>query len=310
MKNNNLCLSGIFEFVKENKKNIILWVLFLFIYSGNSYTSFGTFFAEQFLIMSFMTVGVSIEMLCGNFDLSFAAQIASSTVLAAYFLSKGSPLWAACLLIFVFHALAGALKGFLIAKIHIPAIIMTLALRIIFTDLFAGLTGGNSILFKSETRYYHHFMFEIVIWTTFAVLLIGAFIFLEKTYYGRYCRMLGEDMDLMERSGLNCTAVLIVIHVLASLFFAVPAIIMLLWTSSGSTAMGTNYLYKVLAAACLGGVSYRSGRGKLSGMLAGSVSIIFIVFLLTSSGYLSRLEGIIEGFIILFAVLPKQSEKN
>ncbi len=300
----------IITFLRDNKVNIILWIFFLFIYCQNSYSSFGIFFAEQFLLMAIMTIGVSIEMLCGNFDLSFAAQIAASTVLAAYLLEKGGPFWFACILVIEFHALAGILKGFLIARIRIPAIIVTLALQIIFTNLFAAITGGNSVIFNLGKSYYNDFHFKLIIWGLFIIVLIVAAVFLNHTYYGRYCRMIGEDMNLTERSGLNCEAILMIIHVLASLFFSIPAIIMLLQTSSGSTAMGTNYLYKILAAACLGGVGYQNGRGKLSGMLAGTVSIILIIFFLTGSGRLSRWENIIEGTIILFAVLIKRYKKN
>ncbi len=297
-------------FLQENKVNIILWIFFLFIYFQNRYTSFGYFFAKQFVLMAFMTIGVSIEMLCGDFDLSFAAQIAASTVLAAYFLRQGGSLWLAIILVIGFHALAGVWKGFLMAKIRIPSIIMTLALQVIFTNLFAVLTEGNSIMFNLGKNYYSDLHFKVIIYLILFLMLTTAIIFMNHTYYGRYCRMIGEDMDLTERSGLNHVAILIIIHVLASLFFSIPAVIMMLQTSSGSTTLGTNYLYKVLAAACLGGIGYQNGKGKISGMLMGTITMILLMLLLTGSGYLSRWESIIEGVIILSAVLTKRYKNN
>ena len=77
---------------------------------------------------------------------------------------------------------------------------------------------------------------------------------------------------------------------------------MLLQTQCGSAQLGGNYLFKGIAAVCLGGVGLNNGRGKISNMIIGTVSIILIIFMLTSMGALYRFETIIEGIIIVLAL--------
>lgn len=293
------------ELAGENVINIMIWTVFIIIYMNNDYTSFRHFFTKQFFLMAFITMGVFIEMLCGDFDIAFAAQISCSTVIGAYCMTRTGKLWMACLVILAVNVLAGILKGTLMAVFRMPTLIMTLALQIIFSNLFAGITGGDSIQFPMAENYYDNPVFQGGVILLFGAMLLLAALFLYRTYYGKYCRMLGENMILAEAGGLKLGPILVIIHVVAAFFFAVPAFVMLVQTGSGSSTLGSSYLYRALAAACLGGIGIQNGKGKLSGILAGTASMLLIIFVLTDTGYLNRLESILEGGIILFTILLK-----
>lgn len=49
------------------------------------------FFIRQLNIMILLTMGVSLEYICGDFDLAFAAQISASSLLGVFLLMKGTP---------------------------------------------------------------------------------------------------------------------------------------------------------------------------------------------------------------------------
>lgn len=294
----------------ENKINILIWLIFLCVnvISMNNLV-FGSI-AKQFLIMIFMTMGLSLEMICGDLDLAFAAQISSSTVIAAYFIRMGVQVWMACALVFAFNFLIGILKGFLLAQFEIPSIIMTWGLQIILSNLFDSVSNSSSIFFQSTKTYYNNTLFWVCICVTFLVLTSLLYILLKRTYYGRYCRMLGENRRAVQESGLNYVPILIILHVIAAAFFAVTAIIILLLTLSGSSSLGSNYLYKIIAAACLGGISFQNGRGEIRGMIIGTITMIMLVFLLTQFGILNTYENILEGFIIIISLLLVNRSKT
>lgn len=268
------------------------------------------YFYREFIVMAFLTIGVSIEMIAGDFDLSFAAQVAASTVLGAFCLSRGMGLFAALLLMCIFHMLLGALKGFMMVKFCVPPIIMTLALQKVLAGLSAGLTGESSIMFHSDCQFYNNYLFKLGNAAVFLLLLSITTLLLNRSYYGRYCRMIGENMELAKESGLNCTGIAVLIHCFSSLFFFIAAVILLLETSSGSTYLGTNYLYKVLAAACIGGIGFGTGEGKVSGMIRGNLWLVLITFLLLRTGRSNQFETIIEGILIVLSLSLQKWRKT
>lgn len=294
--------------MKENKIKFAAVIFLLFIIY-NPYELFGQYFFRQLIMITFLTIGVSIQMIAGDFDLSFAAQISASTILGAFCISRSVPVGAALLVMLLFHMLLGALKGFLMIRLRIPTIIMTLALQVILTGLMAGITGENSILFKGG-RFYRSHIFGWIIIGIFLILTAATFLLLNHSYYGRYCRMLGENLELAEESGLNCTAIAILIHCFSSLFFFVGAAVIMLETSSGSSYLGSNYLYKVLAAAFIGGIGLYTGEGKVSGMIFGSTVVVLVVFVLTSYGRLNKLETMIEGAAIVISIYLQRKQKR
>ncbi len=284
------------------KFSIFVILLFMIQYMLGQYHTGSVFLLRQFTIMTFMTIGMSLEMISGDFDLACAAQISVSTMTAAYLVTSGMTMIAACLSVLVLNALLGMLKAVLITRLNMPSIIVTLALQVILMNLYPGISSQDHISFRGWLTWPGGNRWELFFGVILLLSVAGVYIFLNHTYYGKYCRVLGENIDLARKSGLQCTAISIVIHLGASLFFSAAAIQIMLYTGSGGTNTGAGYLYKVLAAVCIGGIGYHNGRGRVSGMLIGSLTMVLIILMLTSYGYLNWLETIIEGIIILLAL--------
>lgn len=133
-----------------------------------------------------------------------------------------------------------------------------------------------------------------------------AFLFLEHTYYGKYCRMLGENLKLAEESGVACLKISMLIHLSASVFLSLSSVLLMLQTGSGGSSLGENYLYRVLTAVFLGDIGLRTGKGKVAGMVIGTVAMVLLNAILTEYGYLNKWEMILEGLAILVVLLAKK----
>ncbi len=268
-----------------------------------------SFFVRQITVMILLTLGVSLELIGGTFDLAFAAQISFSALMAMVCMMNGCPLWLVCIMICVINVALGCLKGVLLVGLLMPSIIFTLALQAILTNFSAGIAPNSGIVLKELQSVYRERMGmggEILL------VLLGiaaAFLFLEFTYYGKYSRMLGENLSLAKESGLKCMQISIIVHLFASLFFSSAAILLMLQTGSSNASLGENYLYRVLTAAFLGNVGPFGGRGKVSGMIAGAVIMVLLIATLTGKGYLNRWETILEGLIILVALWAQRKKK-
>lgn len=261
-----------------------------------------SFFIRQISLITLLTLGVSLEMIGGVMDLAFAAQLSVSAFLGIHLIMSGFPVWAGCAGIFLFNFLMGALKALFYVKLRVPPIIYTLALQVILANSIAGITDNKSIVLRGlQESYQGNFCtgMELIV-TIF--LTVCAFLFLERTYYGKYCRMLGENLHLAKESGVKCLGISVAVHLFASLFFSVPAVFLMMRTGSSNSSLGATYLYQILPAVFLGGVLPNTGRGRIGGMLCGALTVTFAITFLTGSGHLYRWENILEGSVMLLVL--------
>ena len=132
--------------------------------------------------------------------------------------------------------------------------------------------------------------------------VVGGFLFLEKSLYGKSCRMLGENLLLAQENGVKCFAISVVVHLFAALFFSTASVFLMLRTGSSNNSLGATYLYQILTAVFLGGVFPNTGKGRIRGMMFGALIVTLAVTFLTGSGYLYQMENILEGSTILIVL--------
>lgn len=295
--------------IGQNVLNILIWAVFLFFYipgvTGNVYWSV----SRQFLTMIFMTLGLMVEMICGVLDLAFMAEISAATCIGAYLLSGGMPALGALGIMLLFHFAVGGVKGWMVAKLQVNPIIITLALQIILSNVAGIFTGDMMIRFRQTDIYRDH-----KFWVLISCLLAAVFLFLvfvlNKTYYGKYIRMMGENMDAVRNSGLPYVAIQVILSMASSAIFWIASVILLFITSAGSSSNGGHYLYPAIAAACMGGINFLNGRGNVSGVFIGTVSIVMLMHMMVHWGIQSVYETILIGFLIIFSILLNHLFEN
>ncbi len=269
-----------------------------------------SFFIRQISLITLLTVGVSLEMIGGVIDLAFAAQLSASALVGVSLIAGGCPVGVGCIGILFFNFCLGFLKAVFLVKLRIPSIIFTLAMQVILSNFLLVTVDYTGIVIPGLQESYRGNLYTVVelIITVFCVA--GAFFFLEKTYYGKYCRMLGEDLPLARENGVKCFGISVVVHLFSSFFFSISAAFLMFRTGSSNSALGATYLYQILTAVFLGGILPGTGKGRILGMASGALAVTLGVTFLTGSGYLYRFENILEGSIILVALALGIRKKN
>lgn len=269
-----------------------------------------SFFIRQISLITLLTVGVSLEMIGGVMDLAFAAQLSASALVGISLIAGGCPVWLGCLGIFIFNFLLGIAKAVFFVKLRVPSIIFTLAMQVILFNFLMAMVDYTGIVLPELRESYRGSIYTGVELLTAVVFVICAFFFLEKTYYGKYSRMLGENLQLAQENGVKCFGISAVVHLFSSLFFSISAVFLMLRTGSSNSSLGITYLYQILTAVFLGGVLPNTGKGRIFGMLFGALAVTLGVTFLTWSGYLYRFENILEGSIILAVLAFGVRKKN
>jgi ribose transport system permease protein len=111
-------------------------------------------------------------------------------------------------------------------------------------------------------------------------------------------------------SGVNVRATLIATYVISGLCSAIVGVLLVGFNGQASFGMGDDYLLPSIAVVVAGGTMITGGRGNYVGMLGGVLLLTALQILLggTSLPYAAR--GIIQGLVVLGALIALQEEKT
>ncbi|TRM80111.1 hypothetical protein DJ524_08635 [Sulfolobus sp. D5] len=122
---------------------ILLWLFFYIL--NNSFLSLnnlGILFSV-IPIYGLVTVGVTLLMIAGEFDLSVAAVFALSPMISALLIAEGFNGYLALFLSLLVSATIGFLNGLITTKGGIPSFIVTLGTLLLWLGITLQLSGGE-----------------------------------------------------------------------------------------------------------------------------------------------------------------------
>ena len=249
--------------------------------------------------------GATFVILQGGFDLSVAGIISLVNVVIAVMPVDG-PLGAlANLGVALSIGIAvGAVNGFLVAGLRIQAIAATLATMIVCQ-------GAALLILGAPGGYVPDFMVYDLTGSVFgvpvALVIILAVIALwslyRRTDAGRNLLAVGQDRKAAGLSGINVERTEFFSFVWAGAFYALAAYMLAAQTSTGSPSAGEPFLLLSFAAVALGGTAFGGGRGGVTASLFGAATLTLMQKVLFALGVSSFYTGVIQGLIMILAVL-------
>lgn len=261
---------------------------------------------RQISMLGIVAIGMTFVMLTAGIDLSVGSLYALSGVIVAVFvINLGIPVWLAVPLTIVITGIVGFMNAFIINQFKIPPLIATLGTMTILRGVAYIITGGLPVFgfplsfnFLGQ-GYVLGIPMPVII---LAFLFVLTWIFLNKTYIGRYFYAIGGNEEATYLSGVNVKKIKYLVYVLCSALTGIAGIIVASRMSSGQPSVGTGFELDVVTAVVLGGVSFLGGEGKLSGMLIG----VLIMGVLSNGLILLNVDAyyqwVIKGGVLLAAV--------
>jgi ribose transport system permease protein len=294
---------------------LLMLVIFFSITSDNFLVTGNLLIiARQVSMLGIAAVGMSFVLLLGGIDLSIGSIVTLVNILTAWMMVNGkmNPI-AACAAAVALSTAIGFINGLIIARIKMPAIIVTLGTQIIVEGLAYIISGGLPIFgfdksFAVLGQGYIGIIPIPVIIMIF-IMLIGAFI-LNSTYFGRYFYAVGGNEEAANLSGINVIRVKYLVYALSGFFAGIAGIVLLSRTNSGQVLAGKGFEFDALTACVLGGVSINGGYGKIANVVAGILILGVLsngMVLLNASAYT---QMVIKGSVLMFAVAFDCIQKN
>ena len=200
------------------------WAVFKVITPGNfgSPKNLLSYF-ESSLMISAGAAGFYFVMVMGMFDFSIGANIMLSaivgTTLASRFNMGYFGLIVGCILT---GAIVGLLNGFFYVKLHIPSMIVTTGLALIYESIASYIAGGQSATLPSNLRKLGAMPGDLIL---AVIAFLVAYLLLNYTKIGTYTYAIGSNEFVAKNMGINVNLYKVIAFVISGAFFGIEAIL-------------------------------------------------------------------------------------
>lgn len=247
-------------------------------------------------------IGMTYAIISGDFDLSVASQVAVSSVVLTLIMPTVGVV-PAILIVLMLGVAMGLVNGLLIAKMHIPAFITTLATQLGYRALAQLINNdpvvvGNDAFKTIALTKVGPVPLPFIIMTALAI--IGTII-LRWTSLGRHILAIGNSHEAARISGINIAWTQIRIFVLVGLFTAMSAIMITSYLGSSNYGMQNGLEFTIISSVVLGGTALAGGKGSIFNTVVAAIFLVSIKSAMDAWGLGSYWQRIVEGGILVFA---------
>lgn len=273
----------------------------------------------QTSIYGILSLAVFVVIVTQGIDLSLGSVLAFAGVVAAVvsqspdaidniFPGIGmAPIWVTVLVAVGVGGLLGAINGILIAYFNLPAFISTLGM---FTAARGGallISSGRPVSSVNPAINFFGrrlFGFLPVPVIVFAIVIIFIGVLMNYTSYGKSIYAIGGNIDAAKVSGIKVQRNLTFAYVIAGSLAGLAAIVYMGRTGGSiQPAAATGYELTAIAGATIGGTSHSGGIGTVWGAVVGALILGVLVNGFTLLGIDAYIQQIVQGALIVGAVL-------
>jgi rhamnose transport system permease protein len=264
--------------------------------------------SSDFMEMGLMMLPMVFIIISGNIDLSVASMLGMTASFMGFLFIHGVNIWLAAGAALLLGATGGLLNGFLVARVRLPALVVTLGTYAFFRGIAYVLLGDqaargypSSFTFIGQGKVFGTPMpFSMVL---FIVLAIVFGLVLHKTVFGRYLYSIGNNEDACLYSGVPVARVKIIIFTLSGLMAALAGIVMASRFGSTRPDIATGMELSVITATVLGGIDIFGGSGTMIGAVLSLVLIGLMRFGMGLMSIQGQVQSIAIGLLLVLSIL-------
>ncbi len=287
------------------KRIVLVCVLFAaFSVASPNFASSGNVYSllEACAILGIVAAGLGVTMLAGEFDLSIGSVAACAGLIAIMMSDYGIAVAVLCAVIPAI--VYGMAQGFAIARLQMSSLVFTLG-------TFIGMRGVAYIISNEKTltlamtnlKLASMLRERIVIFSPFSILmilvLIAVGLFLRYTRYGREVYAMGGARKESRAAGVPQVRPLVIAFTCSASLAALAGALAALRGGSATPSSHEALLLSAVAAALIGGVSVYGGRGNMTGVFLGVLTLQILLSGLQMLGTPNWTANLATGIVLL-----------
>jgi rhamnose transport system permease protein len=252
-----------------------------------------------------VAIGITLVIISRQIDISLGAQFSMCAVIAGLVAAAKLPIGVAIAAALGAGALMGALNGLLVAYLGLPSIVVTLATMVTWQEALRLWQQGRLLSLPEGIQWFGMSQAQgqaTVIGVTCLILIVLAW-GMKHLAAGRYIYAVGSDAEAARLAGINPKHTTFGVFVSMGVLAAVAAVMNLVQSPQIQPSCGDGLELKAVAAAVVGGIAIRGGRGTLWGVLPGLLLLANVNPALTHFHQPPYWEKAIQGLVIILAVV-------
>lgn len=264
-----------------------------------------------------VTVGITLLMIAGEFDLSVGPIMAMAGFLYALNTTEGGNAFVALVLALAVPVLMGAVNGLIVTRTMIPSFITTLSTMFIYRGIVWVLSGGQMLQTIEQLLVYDIFNGRMAFladavkganFRTAALWLIGLVLLFQyvlvRTRFGNHVFATGGNIGAAGATGVNVKRIKLLCFMISGLTAGFAGVLLFSQFKTVKIASGAGTELLAIASAVVGGTSLAGGYGSIVGGLLGVliISMLRTGVVLTDLIPADNFEAIVGVTIIIAAV--------
>lgn len=260
-------------------------------------------------------IGMSMVIISGNIDISVGSLIGLLATIAGKIATDGDfPLWMAYVVPVIVGALAGAVNGFLVAYLGIPAIVVTLGMMSV-------LKGGLILWTSGKWIYDMPSGFKLAQWDLLGIpvpallmvfLTIVAALWMRYSNTGRAIYAVGGNAEAARLAGISKRRTLMTVFILHGVTTGIASLLFATKFNTIQSTVPPGLELFIISASVIGGVSILGGVGTVIGSTLGAVLLKAIdsamIFTSISQYWLQAVQGMLILLTVLADLLRRRRQ--
>jgi simple sugar transport system permease protein len=234
-----------------------------------------------------ITIGVTMLMIAGEFDLSVGPMMAWGAYLFGTMIQRGDPPLVALVVGLLVPLLLGSLNGLIFNWTRIPSFIITLSTQFIYRSALWVFSGGSMVqttakslpiyaVFNGRLEWLVNLLpganFRSSLFWLIGLVVLFQFI-LVRTQFGNHVLATGGNPGAGAAQGVNVKRIKFTCFALSGLLAGLAGIMLFSQYGTARIATGAGEELLAIAAAVVGGTLLTGGSGSIFGALLGIITI-------------------------------------
>lgn len=236
----------------------------------------------NFTEKAMIALPMAMLIIAGEIDLSVAAIIALASTAMGFALQYGAGTAELVVIGLAVGLLCGAFNGFLVTRLGLPSIVVTIGTMSLFRGISFIILGDKAyngypadFAWFGQGYVWWVFSFELVFLLALAVVF-G--MLLHRTNFGRAVYAIGNNQTAALFSGIRVGRVKFVLFLLTGLMSGVAAICLTSRLGSTRPSIALGWELEVVTMVVLGGVNILGGSGTIPGVVIAAVIMGMVTF--------------------------------
>ncbi|MGE3832422.1 MAG: ABC transporter permease, partial [Parvibaculaceae bacterium] len=245
-----------------------------------------------------IALAMALLIIAGEIDLSVAAIIALASTMMGLAAQAGVDTPGLAAIGLIVGLACGACNGFLVTKIGLPSIVVTIGTMSLFRGVSFIILGDQayqgyptSFVYFGQGYVWWVVSFELVFFLAAAAVY---YVLLHRTNFGRRIYAIGNNPIAAQFSGVRVARIKFILFCLTGLMSGIAAVLVTSRLGSTRPSIAQGYELEIITMTVLGGVNILGGSGGIPGVVLAA----FIMGLVTFGLGLLNVPGIVMSIFI------------